>query len=204
LTELQAAPNTSRSSTLSCDAVRKEPGHDLSTWTLDQLQTFIQNACDQWLETARLAALGHAYNSSHPQETRRRWAKLSLLANRRILSADTAGKGHAHSPRATAVRVANEEFMLRMWVIERLGPDDTDPDWSPEALASDTLEALTSTPAQAAALADGWRDLAIEQIRELRWHKNLTAHVERLVGYLAPGPVHDQLLTWTATRQFLP
>ena len=186
---------------MSCDAVREEPGHDLSTWTLDQLQTFIQNTCDQWLETARLAALGHAHNSSHPQETRRQWAKLSLFANRRMLS---TGKGHAYARRATAARVAHHEFMLRMWVIERLGPDDTDPDWNPEALASDTLDALSFTPAQAAALSDGWRDLAIEQIRELRWHKNLTAHVERLVGYLAPGPVHDQLLTWPATRQFLP
>jgi hypothetical protein len=186
---------------LSCDAVREEPGRDLSTWTLDQLQTLIQNTCDEWLETARLAAQGHAYDSSHPLETRRQWAKLSLLANRRMLP---AGEGYAHPRRATAVRVAHQEFMLRMWVIEQLGLDDTDPDWSPKALASDTLDALTFTPAQAAALADGWSNLAIKQIRELRWHKNLTAHVERLVGYLAPGPIHDQLLTWTATRQSLP
>jgi hypothetical protein len=94
--------------------------------------------------------------------------------------------------------------MLRMWVIDRLGPDDTDPDLSPEALASDTLEALTFSPSQAAGLAEGRRDLPIEQIRELRWHKNLTGHLKSLVGYLAPGPVREQLITWTATRQLLP
>ncbi|MGW1710113.1 hypothetical protein ACWCP8_32670 [Streptomyces sp. NPDC002206] len=109
----------------------------------------------------------------------------------------TDGKGH-HA------RVAQQDFMLRIWVIDRLGSDDTDPDWSPEALASDTIEALTFTPAQAAALAGGRCDLAIEQIRELRWHKKLTAHLGSLVGYLAPGPTRDQLVPWTATRQLLP
>ena len=43
--------------------------------------------------------------------------------------------------------------MLRMWVIDRLGPVPTCPDWSPDALAADTLGALTLTPAQAQALA---------------------------------------------------
>ncbi|MFJ3842269.1 hypothetical protein ACIPY6_43260 [Streptomyces sp. NPDC090054] len=89
-------------------------------------------------------------------------------------------------------------------MIDRLGPDDTDPDWSPDALAADTLDALTITPAQGAALAHGWRDLDIEQIRRLRWHKNLTAHLETLLGYLAPGRTRDQLLAWTSTRRLLP
>jgi hypothetical protein len=104
----------------------------------------------------------------------------------------------------SSTRVARLNFTLRTWVIDRLGPDDTDPDWSPQALASDTLDALTFTPTQAAGLAEGWRDLPIERIRELRRHKNLTAHLERLVGYLAPGPVRDRLATWTATRRLLP
>ncbi|MEV7393242.1 MULTISPECIES: hypothetical protein [unclassified Streptomyces] len=180
--------------TLSSDAHREEPGHDLSTWTLDQLQTFVHDARGRQLETARVAAQGKAYNSSHSQGDRRQWAKLSLLANRRML--DHAG-GHP-------ARVAQQDFMLRMWVIDWLGPDDRDLDWSPEALASDTLDALTFTPPQAAALAEGWRDLPTEQIRELRRHKNLTAHLERLVGYLVPGPVRERLVTWTATRRLLP
>jgi hypothetical protein len=179
---------------LSSDAHPEAPGHDLSTWTLDQLQTFIHDAHGQQLETARVAAQGHAHNSSHPQEVRRQWAKLSLLANRRMLD-------HAEGRSAG---MAQQEFMLRMWVIDRLGPDDTDTDWSPEALASDTLDALTFTPPQAAGLAEGWRDLPTEQIRELRQHENLTAHLERLVGHLAPGPVRDRLVTWTATRPLLP
>ncbi|WP_253266338.1 hypothetical protein [Streptomyces sp. 6-11-2] len=179
---------------MSSDAYREEPGHDLSTWTFDQLQTFIHDAHGQQLETARVAAQGHAYNSGHSQETRRQWAKLSLLANRRMLD-------NAEGPSA---RVAHQDFTLRMWVIDRLGPDDTDPDWSPEALASDTLDALTFTHTQAAGLAEGWRDLPIEQIRELRRHKNLTAHLDSLVGYLEPGPVRGRLVAWTAIRQHLP
>ncbi|KDN87703.1 hypothetical protein KCH_05380 [Kitasatospora cheerisanensis KCTC 2395] len=103
-----------------------------------------------------------------------------------------------------AARVAQQDFMLRTWVIDRLGPDDTDPDWSPEALASDTLDTLTFTPAQAAGLSEGWRDLPLEQIRELRRHKNLTAHLESLVGHLSPGPVREQLVAWTVTRPLLP
>ncbi|MFG2772141.1 hypothetical protein [Streptomyces sp. NPDC048350] len=179
---------------MSSDAYLEEPGRDVSTWTLDQLQSFIQGARGRQLETARVAAQGQAYNSSHPQEVRREWAKLSLLANRRMLD-------DAEGPSA---RVAQQDFMLRMWVIDRLGPEGTDPDWSPEALASDTLDTLTLTPTQAAGLAEGWRDLPIEQIRELRWHKNLTAHLESLVGYLEPGPVHEHLTAWNATRTLLP
>ncbi|MFH9613211.1 hypothetical protein ACH4MM_05520 [Streptomyces pratensis] len=64
--------------------------------------------------------------------------------------------------------------------------------------------ALSITPAQAAALADGWRDLALEEVRRLRWHKNLTAHLETLLGHLAPGRTRDQLLAWTSTRRLLP
>ncbi|MFE6554090.1 hypothetical protein ACFVHS_37700 [Streptomyces sp. NPDC057746] len=90
----------------------------MSTWTLDQLQMFIRDARGQQLETARVAAQGQAYNPSHPQEARRQWAKLSLLANRRMLEhADGASAG-----------VAQQDFMLRMWVIDQLGPDDTDSD----------------------------------------------------------------------------
>ncbi|WP_256332607.1 hypothetical protein [Streptomyces sp. 2131.1] len=179
---------------MSSDAHRDEPARDMSTWTLDQLQMFIHDAHGQQLETARVAAQGHAYNSSRPLEARRHWAKLSLLANRRML--DSAERRSA--------RVAQQDFMLRTWVIDRLGPDDTDPDWSPEALASDTLDTLTFTPTQAAGLAEGWRDLPIEQIRELRRQKNLTAHLESLVSHLTPGPVRERLVAWAATRPLLP
>ncbi|MGG7569788.1 hypothetical protein [Streptomyces sirii] len=179
---------------MSSDACREEPARDPSSWTLDQLQTFIHAAHSQQLETARVVAQGQAYDSSHPQEARRQWAKLSLLANRRMLD----------NAEGRSTRVEQQDFMLRMWVIGRLGPDDTDPDWSPEALASDTLDTLTFTPSQAVGLAKGWRDLPIDQIRELRRHKNLTAHLESLVGYLAPGPARERLVAWTATRPFLP
>jgi hypothetical protein len=53
---------------------------------------------------------------------------------------------------------------------------DADPDWNPEALANDTLAALSLEPRRAESLAAGRRDLPIEQIGDLRRHKNLTAH----------------------------
>ncbi|MFI9152564.1 hypothetical protein [Streptomyces sp. NPDC053367] len=171
-----------------------EPDSDLNTWTLDRLEAFILGTRGPHLESARVVAQGQAYHDGRPGHVRRQWAKLSLLANRRMLD----GTG------GCSVRVAHQDFMLRMWVIDQLGPDDGDRDWSPEALASDTLDALTFSPAQAADLAGGWRDLPVERIRELRWHKNLTAHVERLVGHLVPGPVRELLVAWIGVRRLLP
>ncbi|GHD54849.1 hypothetical protein [Streptomyces galbus] len=158
------------------------------------MRSFVLATSGMVLETARVVAQGHAYSCGLPQEERRAWAKLSLLANRRMLD----------GTEAELTRVAHQDFMLRMWVIDRLGPDDADPDWSPRALAADTLAALTLTPERAAALADGWRDLPVEDILRLRRHKNLTAHLERLVGHLPPGPLREQLVTWTGTRRLLP
>ena len=94
--------------------------------------------------------------------------------------------------------------MLRMWVIDHLGPDNETQDWSPETLAADTIAALSLTPVEARARADQWRDLPIEQIGELRRHKNLTAHLDRLVCHLQAGPIRDRLLAWAETRQYLP
>lgn len=182
------------SGALSSYAQGEVPARDLSTWTLDRLWTFIHGGHGQELETARVAAQQQAYNACHAPEVRRQWAKLSLLANRRMPDS-TAGD---------SARVAQQDFMLRTWVIDHLGPDDTDPDWSPQALTSDTLAALTLTPAQAADLAAAWCGLPIEQIRELRRHKNLTAHLDSLVGHLEPGPVRERLLAWSETRRLLP
>ncbi|MET7861450.1 hypothetical protein ABZS81_30485 [Streptomyces sp. NPDC005318] len=123
-----------------------------------------------------------------------RWAKLSLQANQRL-----PGDGLWDPARA-----AQQNFMLRMWMIDQVGPDYEDQDWNPETLAADTVAALALTPDEARALADHWRDLAVEQIRELRRHKNLTSHLDRLVNHLQPSPVRDQLLAWTDTRQHLP
>ena len=179
---------------MSDEAQAKVPARDPSTWTFGELQTFVDGARGQDLEAARLVAQQRALHDCHAPELRRQWAKLSLLANRRMLD-DTP---------SSAARVASQDFMLRTWVIDRLGPGGTDPDWSPEALASDTLAALSLTPTQAAGLAAHWRGLPLERIRELRRHKNLTAHLVSLVRHLAPGPVRERLVTWTETRTLLP
>ncbi|MFG2415475.1 hypothetical protein [Streptomyces goshikiensis] len=179
---------------MNTDTNHEEACRDLSTWTIEHLQAFATDARGQELEAVRVVAQAHVYRSDQPLETRRQWAKLSLLANERM---------HGVGP-ADRVREANQNFMLRMWIIDQLGPDSKDPDWSPETLASDTLGALALAPSEAGALASQWRELAIEQIRELRWHKILTAHLDRLVNHLRPGPTRDQLLGWTETRRLLP
>lgn len=97
----------------------------------------------------------------------------------------------------------SQEFALRTWVIEHLCTD-TDPDWNPEALANDTLAVLSLEPRRAESVAAGWRDLPVEQIGDLRRHENLTAHVDRLMPSLPPGPIKDQLASWASVRQQLP
>ena len=179
---------------MSTSADREVP-RELSTWPVERLQAFAMDA-QSWgdLESVRLVAQQHAYDSDQPSGTRRRWAELSLLANQRM---------HSDGPRCSA-REIQQELMLRMWVIDHLGPEEEDPNWSPDRLASDTLDALALTPSEAEALASNWRELPIEQIRELRQHKNLTLHLDSLIRYLRPSSQRDQLLLWTETRILLP
>ncbi|MDT0265819.1 hypothetical protein RM844_05890 [Streptomyces sp. DSM 44915] len=165
---------------------------DVSGWPLERLRVFAVEGDDWWrLEAVRLVAQQRALAAGQPAEVRRRWAALALFANRR-----TAGDG--------ATRALTQEFWLRTWVIERLGPEPGQPDWEAEALADDTLAALTLTAADAAARADDWRALPLDEIRALRRHKNLTAHLATLVDQLEPGPRRDQLLPWVRVRGLLP
>ncbi|MFI0938646.1 hypothetical protein [Streptomyces sp. NPDC021020] len=167
----------------------------MGAWPLERLQAFAA-AADAWwqLESVRVVAQQHAYDCDRAREARRSWAGLSLLANRRM---------RAVGPRESA-RELTQEFMLRTWVIDHLGPADGNAEWSPEALGADTLAALSLSPADAAALAGKWRELPVERIRELRRHRSLTAHLERLVGHLRPGPTHDRLVVWIEARRLLP
>ncbi|MEH0508753.1 hypothetical protein [Streptomyces scabiei] len=171
-----------------------DPSHDLGTWSIERLRSFTERVQDGQLEAVRVVAQQHAYSAVGSPEACREWATLSLRANQRM-------SGDRSWDRA---RKAHQNFMLRMWVIERLGPDPGDRLWDPEALAADTVSALDLTPVAARALAEHWPDLAIEKIGELRRHKNLTAHAGELVGRLRPGPVRDLLLTWSETRPHLP
>ncbi|MFE2103951.1 MULTISPECIES: hypothetical protein [unclassified Streptomyces] len=180
---------------MSTGSDQREPEHDLSTWPIERLQAFTADA-HEWsqLESVRVVAQQHAYDSNQSCDAGRRWAELSLLVNRRMRG--TGGEESA--------RELQQDFMLRTWVIDHLGTADENSDWSPEALGADTLAALAFSPSEAAALAGNWRELPLEQIHELRRHKNLTAHLERLIGYLQPGPTRDRLLPWIETRQLLP
>jgi hypothetical protein len=182
-----------RGTTLSEDTERAGPIRDLSTWTIERLEAFAPAQDGQELERVRVVAQSRAYWSDEPGPVRRRWATLSLRANERL-----RGDGPWHRARA-----ASRDFVLRTWIIEHLGPDPV-PDWNPETLAADTLAALTLDPSHARALSADWRGLPREQIGELRRHKNLTAHVGRLVDVLRPGPTKDRLLAWIAVRDFLP
>ncbi|QBS44840.1 hypothetical protein [Nocardia sp. CS682] len=171
-----------------------DPLTDLSTWTIERLQALVAVAGDRQLEAVRVVAQGHVYDFGEPSDLRRRWAKLSLWANGRMSGEGSAGRQ----------RKAQNNFMLRTWVIDKLGPIAEDSDWSPEALATHTLFELSLTPHQARALGERWTELPIDQIRELRRHKNLTAHIERLAAHLQPSALRDQLLEWAQTRRYLP
>jgi hypothetical protein len=81
---------------------------------------------------------------------------------------------------------------------------DGERDWNPEALAIDTLAALRLAPYRAESLAARWRDLPVEQIAEPRRHKNMTAHLDRLMPVLLPGPVEERIERWASVRRFLP
>ncbi|MET7981790.1 hypothetical protein [Streptomyces sp. NPDC005281] len=179
---------------MNADADHQDPSRDLSTWTIERLQSFASSARSRQLEAVRVVAQDHAYRTGQPREVRRQWATLSLQANQRL-------PGDGLWDRA---RTAHQNFMLRMWVIDHLGPDSEDQSWSPDTLATDTIAALSLTSTEARALANHWRDLAVEQIGELRRHKNLTAHLDRLIQHLQPGSVRDRLLAWAETHQYLP
>jgi len=97
----------------------------------------------------------------------------------------------------------NNNFMLRVWIIEHVGPGP-DPLWDPHVLAADTLAALRLDPTEAATAAQNWRDLPIGEIGELRRHKTLTAHLGRLINHLPPGPTKAQLIEWGEVRILLP
>ncbi|MFJ3445789.1 hypothetical protein ACIPM2_31960 [Streptomyces sp. NPDC086081] len=103
----------------------EDSGCDLSTWTLERLQSFAAEAHGPELETVRIVAQGHAYFADGPPEVRKQWAKVSLQANQRL-------HGDSSWDRA---RAAQQNSMLRMWVIDEFGPDEEDADWSPEAFA---------------------------------------------------------------------
>jgi hypothetical protein len=60
--------------------------------------------------------------------------------------------------------------------------------------------ALLLTPSRAAALATVRFALPVEQVLDLRHHKMLTEHVDRLLPHLPPGPTRDRLLPWTRDR----
>jgi hypothetical protein len=181
---------------LSDGNIHGQPSDDLSTWDIGRLEAHSATLTrgDRTLETVRVLAQSHAYSPEENLPARLRWAKLSLYANERV---------HGDNPPDQA-RMLSHNFMLRTWVIMHLGPDSTDTDWNPEALATDTLAALTLEPGQASAIAASWCKPPIEQIRKLHRHRVLTLHLGHLIGYLPPGPARDQLTAWHEVREHLP
>lgn len=167
------------------EAEQKVP--DLSTWTIDRLEHHVATLGDRReLDRARYAAQSHACQLGEIKAgVRRRWAKLALAATTRM---------PADNP-TDQVQREQRNFLLRMWILEKLGPDG-DPDWDPATLAADTLTAITLNAAQAVAMATNWRHRPREQIAELHRHNHLTQHVHRLVHHLPSGPAKDHLSEW--------
>ncbi|WP_328649106.1 hypothetical protein OHS58_18035 [Amycolatopsis sp. NBC_00348] len=172
----------------------KPAARDLSTWTIDRLEHYVATLADgRELDRARRVAREHACRpGASGGGVRRRWAKL----------ASAADVGLPGDNSWDLERRAQLGFCLRMWIIEQFGPDG-DPDWDPEALAADTLAALTLDADQAIAMATNWRDLPREQIRDLHRHRALTCHVDRLVGHLQAGPVRERLIGWVGFGRHL-
>ncbi|MFI6864333.1 hypothetical protein ACIBKZ_31300 [Streptomyces sp. NPDC050421] len=176
------------------DTYDDQPVGDLSAWAVDRLEEALSTAQDaREVERIRVIAQSRAYGCGDPDSARLRWAKLSLKANERL-------------PGGTSwndARKSCQNFALRTWIIQHVGPG-TDPDWDPEALAADTLAALTLAPGRARSLSTGWHDLPAERINELRRHKNMTAHVDQLVHLIPSGPTKDRLRSWIDVRKHLP
>ncbi|WP_371604668.1 hypothetical protein OG345_39925 [Streptomyces sp. NBC_01220] len=147
------------------DTYDDQPVRDLSAWAVDRLEEALATARDgHELESIRVIAQSRAYGCGNPDSARLRWAKLSLTANERL-------------PGGTPWNDAQkrcQDFALRAWIIKHVCPG-TDPDWDPEALAADTLAALTLAPGRARSLSTGWHDFPAELIGELRRRKNMTA-----------------------------
>jgi hypothetical protein len=181
---------------LSGGTVNNQPNGEFSTWSIERLEAHAATLArgSKGLETVRVLAQSRVYHSDGDPHARLRWAKLSLTANQRV---------HGNSS-WDRTRMLSQDFTLRTWIIEYLGPDDADADWNPEALAADSLAALTLDPGQAAAISKSWHALPVEQIAELRRHKILTAHLDTLIGYLQPGPATAQLSAWSQVRGRLP
>jgi hypothetical protein len=177
-------------------ADHQEPVMNISTWTIERLEAYAATQ-QRGQEPERIREVGqaHAHRSKEPKHVRLRWAKVSLDANARL-------HGNSSSPWERA-RMARQNFALRTWIIEHLGPD-ADPDWDPDTLAADTLAALTLDPSQASAAAANWPDLPLKQADELRRHKYLTSHLPTLITHLQPGPARDQLASWIQVREHLP
>lgn len=175
------------------DEDRDQPIRDLGAWTVERLEALASTQQGQELERVGVVAQSNAYRSDEPRHVRLRWAKLSLDANARM-PGDTPWSRD---------RKTRQNFALRTWIIDHLGPG-TDADWDPEALAADTLAALVLDPGRVTAMSAGWRDLPTERIGELRRCKNMTAHVERLLDFLPPGPDKDRLTVWARLREDLP
>jgi len=159
---------------------------DFGTWSIEDLTAYAEQRPGPGLSTIRVLAVGRAYRTDDSPDNRRRWARLSLLANARL-------PGDRSS----------DEFILRAWVIENLGPT-SDPLWDPPSLAADILASLTLDPAEAGAMAAHWRDLPIDRIRELRRHKSRIGPAATLPAVLPPGPVRDRLQIWLDLRPLLP
>lgn len=162
------------------------------SWTIDQLEACVASLDGRELEGVRVLAAVRAYQSGEPSGTRLRWAAVSLEVNRRGCNEGVWG----------LTRMRCQDFALRAWIIGHLGPGPGV--WDPQVLAADTLAALTLDPARAEVLAADWRSLPIEQISDLRRHKNLTAHGDQIIGHLAPGTVTERLAAWVEIRRRLP
>jgi hypothetical protein len=156
-------------------------------------QTTAPRSVNWWLR-ARFTAQLRADDRSLPTETRRDWAGVALLLTQ-------CAEQFAGYHRCSALA---DTFNLRGHLIRELGPVPDDEAWDLSVLIQDVLAALTLQSDQARKLATKWPNLSIDQIRLLRFHKNVLAALVHLEDRLPDGPDAERVRVWLAVRPSLP
>lgn len=148
--------------------------------------------------TLRVLAGVRMRDEGLPDEVRLRWGRVALTATYRCAAAEGV---------PDLVR-APELASVRVYLIHQFGPGPgpgPGRGGDPAALCRELLALVDLSPAQAAALARGWRDLPYHRIRHLRRIKSLIPWLTAVRPHLPDaGPLAGEVDAWAAVRPLLP
>jgi hypothetical protein len=174
---------------------------NMTGWSSSQLREWVASLDEpralrgvNWWLGARWTPQLHAYDNTLAGEARREWAEVFLLL------VDGMDRFTTYDP----WRAALDRFMMRAYVVSRLGQVEGSATWNADSLAHDILGMLSISPEQAREESQSWRSLAIDQIKTLRNHKNMLKPLKCVVDLLEPSPSADRAREWLALRPALP